>query len=39
MSYLRDKSGAELTIRAYAHGHTISRTEIGDIKAWLNERL
>ena len=37
-AYLRDKSGAELTLREYPHGHSISRTEIGDIKAWLDAR-
>jgi predicted esterase len=35
---LRERSGADLTVREYAHGHTISVREIGDIAAWLNER-
>lgn len=37
-AYLRDKSGADLTLREYRIGHSISRTEIDAIKVWLNER-
>jgi phospholipase/carboxylesterase len=37
-AYLRDASGADLTLREYRHGHSISRAEIADIAAWLAER-
>jgi phospholipase/carboxylesterase len=37
-AYLRDSSGADLTVREYAHGHSIVVREIADIAAWLNER-
>jgi phospholipase/carboxylesterase len=37
-TYLRERSGAELTVREYAHGHAIALPEIRDIAAWLNER-
>jgi phospholipase/carboxylesterase len=37
--YLREHSGAELTVREYAHGHTIAVPEIRDIAAWLSERV
>ena len=37
-AYLRERSGADLIVREYAHGHTISLPEIHDIAAWLNER-
>lgn len=37
-AYLRDRSGAELTVRQYAHGHAITLPEIRDIAAWLDER-
>jgi phospholipase/carboxylesterase len=36
--YLRERSGAALTVREYAHAHTISLAEIGDVAAWLAER-
>jgi phospholipase/carboxylesterase len=35
-AYLRDKSGAALTMREYPHGHSISRTEISDVRAWFD---
>ena len=38
LSYLRDKSGAILTLREYRHAHSISRGEIADIKTWLEQR-
>ncbi len=34
-AYLRDESGADVTLREYPHGHSISRSEINDISAWL----
>jgi len=37
-AYLRDLSGADLTLREYSHGHSISLREIQDIAAWLSER-
>jgi phospholipase/carboxylesterase len=37
--YLRERSGAALTVREYAHGHTIGVAEIRDIAAWLSELL
>lgn len=36
--YLRERSGAELTVREYAHGHEISLPEVREIAAWLMER-
>jgi len=36
--YLRERSGAELTLREYPNAHTISRREIQDIADWLGER-
>jgi phospholipase/carboxylesterase len=36
-SYLRDRSGADLTLREYSHAHTISVPEIRDIATWLSE--
>lgn len=36
-AYLRERSGASLTFREYAHGHSISRAELGDIAAWFQE--
>jgi phospholipase/carboxylesterase len=33
-AYLRERSGASLTFRAYPHGHSISRAELGDIATW-----
>ena len=33
-TYLRDRSGANLTSRTYAHGHEISHREVADIAAW-----
>jgi phospholipase/carboxylesterase len=36
--YLRELSGAELTVREYPHGHAITLPEVRDIAAWLNER-
>ena len=36
--YLREQSGADLTVREYRHGHTISRGEIVDVAEWLGER-
>ncbi len=35
-TYLRERSGATLTERSYAHAHTISARELGDIAAWLD---
>ena len=35
-TYLRTASGAVLTERSYPHGHSISKTEIADIRAWLD---
>jgi phospholipase/carboxylesterase len=35
--FLRDRSGADLTVRDYPHAHTISPGEIRDIAAWLSE--
>jgi phospholipase/carboxylesterase len=37
-AYLRERSGADLTFREYAHAHQISSREVDDIGAWLNER-
>lgn len=37
-TYLRDRSGADLTMREYAHAHSISLREIHDVAAWLRER-
>lgn len=37
-SYLRDRSGADLTQRQYQHGHAISPRELADIAAWLRAR-
>jgi len=36
-NYLRDTSGADLTLREYPHAHSISLAEIHDITAWLSE--
>ncbi len=33
-AYLRERSGAELTVREYPHAHTISNLEIDDIADW-----
>ena len=38
MEYLRGRSGAALTERTYPIDHSISRSEIADINAWLEER-
>lgn len=35
--YLREQSGATLTMREYPIGHTISRAEISDIATWLDD--
>ncbi len=32
--YLRERSGAALTFRAYPHAHAISNRELADIAAW-----
>jgi phospholipase/carboxylesterase len=37
-TYLRERSGAELTEREYDHGHSISLREIQDIAGWLADR-
>jgi phospholipase/carboxylesterase len=34
--YLREKSGATLTEREYAHGHAIGDREVADIRAWFD---
>jgi len=36
--YLRERSGADLTERTYPRDHSIARSEIADIAAWLEER-
>ena len=36
-SYLRERSGARLTVREYPIGHCISGPELVDIAAWLDE--
>ncbi len=36
-AYLRERSGASLTFREYAHGHSISRAELGDVATWFEE--
>jgi len=36
--YLRERSGADLTVHEYAHGHSISMHEIRDVAAWLSDR-
>jgi phospholipase/carboxylesterase len=33
-TYLRDRSGADLTLRTYAHGHAISKGELTDVATW-----
>jgi phospholipase/carboxylesterase len=38
LEYLRERSGAELAEHAYPIDHSISRREIADIAAWLEER-
>jgi phospholipase/carboxylesterase len=38
LQYLRDRSGADLSERTYPIDHSISRREIADIAAWLEER-
>ncbi len=35
--YLRERSGAELTSRAYPHAHSISNRELDDIADWFAE--
>ncbi len=35
--YLRERSGAELTSRAYPHAHSISNRELEDIATWFSE--
>jgi len=35
--YLRERSGAELTSRAYPHAHSISSRELDDIATWFSE--
>lgn len=37
-TYLRQHSGAELTLREYPHAHAISGREVDDIARWLDER-
>jgi len=37
-SYLRERSGAELTFREYPHAHSISNRELDDIADWFAER-
>jgi phospholipase/carboxylesterase len=37
-TFLRKRSGAEVTLHEYAHAHAISLREIQDIRAWLSER-
>jgi phospholipase/carboxylesterase len=32
--YLRERSGAALTVREYRHAHAISSRELGDVAAW-----
>lgn len=34
LAYLKDQSGATLTLREYPHEHTISNREMADIAAW-----
>lgn len=34
--YLRTASGAVVTERSYPHGHSISKSEIADIRAWFD---
>jgi phospholipase/carboxylesterase len=36
--YLRERSGAELTVRDYPHAHSISNRELDDIADWFAER-
>ncbi|GAC1301071.1 MAG: hypothetical protein NVSMB19_08750 [Vulcanimicrobiaceae bacterium] len=36
-TYLRERSGARLTARAYRNGHGITNAELGDIAAWLDD--
>jgi phospholipase/carboxylesterase len=36
-TFLELRSGADLTVRTYRHGHAISPREIDDIGAWLSE--
>jgi phospholipase/carboxylesterase len=36
--YLRDRSGAEFTLREYEHAHSISLAEMHDIAGWLDSR-
>jgi phospholipase/carboxylesterase len=38
LQYLRERSGAELSENTYPIDHSISRREIADIAAWLEER-
>jgi phospholipase/carboxylesterase len=38
LQYLRDRSGADLSEHTYPIDHAISRREIADIAAWLEER-
>ncbi len=37
-AYLRERSGATLTVREYPHAHAISNREVDDIAAWFAER-
>jgi phospholipase/carboxylesterase len=37
-AYLRERSGADLTVREYRHAHTISNREIDDIADWFAAR-
>lgn len=36
-TYLRERSGAELTVREYRHAHAISSRELGDVAAWFQQ--
>jgi phospholipase/carboxylesterase len=36
--YLRERSGADLTLREYSHAHSISLREVQDIADWLSLR-
>ena len=35
--YLRERSGASITAREYAHAHAISERELGDVARWFDE--
>jgi phospholipase/carboxylesterase len=37
-AYLCERSGADVTIREYAHGHSISKPQLTDIAEWLSQR-